>query len=248
MVKNKVTIITATYNSAQTIADTLQSVAQQKGVEVEHLIIDGGSKDNTAKIVQQFPKVKWHSEPDQGLYDAMNKGLQKAQGDIIGILNSDDFYPDDQVLSDVLKQFQDPLIDAVYGDLHYVDPLDTQKIVRRWKSGIFRPNAFRYGWMPPHPTFFVRRRVYEQYRHFNLTFRTSADYELMLRFLHKHKIQVAYLPRVLVKMRVGGLSNSSFQHRLKANREDRRAWAVNGLKVPFYTTWLKPLRKLRQWL
>lgn len=244
----KISIITATYNSAQTIAGTLQSVAEQTEVKVEHLVIDGVSKDGTKGIVQKYPNVEWYSEPDQGIYDAMNKGLQKATGDIIGILNSDDFYADDQVLRDVLQQFEDPLIDAVYGDLDYVDPIDTSKVIRHWHAGAYRPNAFRYGWMPPHPTFFVRRRVYEQYGDFNLTFRTSADYELMLRFLHRHKIQVAYIPRVLVKMRTGGLSNSSFRHRLKANQEDRRAWTVNGLHVPFYTTWLKPLRKLGQWL
>ncbi|MEM6380797.1 MAG: glycosyltransferase family 2 protein [Bacteroidota bacterium] len=244
----KVSIITASHNSAQTIADTLQSVAAQKEVSVEHLIIDGASKDETQKIVEQYAFAKWHSEPDRGIYDAMNNGIQKASGEIVGILNSDDFYADDQVLSDVLKQFEDPSINAVYGDLDYVDHRDINKITRRWRSGQFHPNAFKMGWMPPHPTFFVRRQIYEQYGTFNLSFQTAADYELMLRFLHKHKIQVAYIPRVLVKMRTGGLSNSSFQHRLRANQEDRRAWAINDLKVPFYTTWLKPLRKLGQWL
>ena len=244
----KISIITASYNSAATIRDTLQSVASQQGVQVEHLIQDGGSTDATPDIVAKYPQAQWHTEPDQGIYDAMNKGIARASGDIIGILNSDDFYPELDVLVAVAEQFQNPAVMAVYGDLDYVDAADTDRVVRRWRSGAFRQNAFLYGWMPPHPTFFVRREVYEQYGTFDLRLRSAADYELMLRFLHKHQIKTTYLPRVLVKMRTGGASNASWRHRLRANREDRLAWRLNGLQPYFFTTILKPLRKLKQWL
>jgi len=208
---------------------------------------DGGSQDDTVTIARAY-QANCISEGDKGLYDAMNKGIQRASGDIVGILNSDDFYAGDQVLVRVQEAFQDPNIKAVYGDLDYVDPEDTGKVIRKWRSGPYERDRFRYGWMPPHPTFFVRRELYDQYGLFDLSFRTSADYELMLRFLYKHRVPAVYLPKVLVKMRAGGVSNSSFRHRLYANKEDRRAWEVNGLKPHFFTTWLKPVRKLGQWI
>lgn len=241
-----ISIITASYNSANTIRDTLHSVASQQDVQVEHLIQDGGSTDGTPDIVAEYPAVKWQSEPDRGLYDAMNKGIARASGDLIGILNSDDFYPAPDILATVAKRFQDPTVLAVYGDLDYVAAQDTDRVVRRWRAGALRQKAFLYGWMPPHPTFFVRKQVYEQYGDFDLRLRSAADYELMLRFLHKHNIKVAYLPRVLVKMRTGGASNASWWHRLRANREDRLAWELNGLRPCFFTTILKPLRKVKQ--
>lgn len=244
----KISIITASYNSAVTIRDTLQSVANQQGVEVEHIVQDGGSTDGTAAIVAQFPGTQWYSEPDQGIYDAMNKGIDRTNGEIIGILNSDDFYPAADILAAVAQKFEDPQVEAVYGDLDYVDAQDITRVVRRWRSGAFRQKSFLYGWMPPHPTFFVRREVYEKYGGFDLRLRSAADYELMLRFLHKHKIRVAYLPKVLVKMRTGGASNASWQQRLRANREDRLAWRLNGLRPYFFTTILKPLRKLNQFI
>lgn len=240
-------IITPTFNSAATLSDTCRSIRSQLGVAVEHLVQDGGSKDHTIAIAQDF-EAHCRSEPDQGLYHAMNKGIQRATGDIIGILNSDDFYADDQVLARVQEAFSDPEVQAVYGNLDYVDPVDTGKVIRKWRSGRYHHSRFRYGWMPPHPTFFVRRALYERYGDFDLSFRTSADYELMLRFLYKHRVQAVHIPEVLVKMRAGGVSNSSFRHRLRANREDRRAWEVNGLKPHFFTTWLKPVRKLGQWI
>lgn len=243
-----VSIITVSHNAVATIRDTLESVASQQGVEVEHIIQDGGSTDGTAAIVAQYPGVFWQSEADQGLYDAMNKGIARAKGDIIGILNADDFYSDAHILAMVVEAFHTPSIQAVYGDLDYVDARDTDRVVRRWRSGAFRQKAFLYGWMPPHPTFFVRKQVYAQYGTFNLQFCQAADYELMLRLLYKHKIRVFYLPYVLVKMRSGGISNASWRHRLRANREDQLAWKVNGLKPYFFTRMLKPLRKLGQFI
>jgi len=243
-----ISIITPTFNSAATLRDTLDSVASQTYRPIEHLIADGGSKDATLAIIAEYPDTRCASEPDKGLYDAMNKGIARAQGEVVGILNSDDFYAHEEVLARVMQLFQDPAIDAVYGDLHYVHPEHTHKIVRRWRSGPYRHAAWRRGWMPPHPAFFVRRRFYELYGLFDTSFRSAADYELMLRFGYKHRLRLAYLPDVLVKMRTGGASNASWRHRLRANREDRRAWAVNDLHCPFYTPWMKPLRKLGQWI
>ncbi|MCF1716403.1 glycosyltransferase [Flavihumibacter sp. RY-1] len=244
-----VTIITATYNSAATLADTLESVASQTYPRIEHLIIDGVSIDDTAAIIARYPHVaRFVSEPDKGLYDAMNKGIKLASGDIIGILNSDDFYADNRVIEKIVELFQNPDTLAVYADLQYVDAEDTSKVIRYWKAGTYDQQAFYYGWMPPHPSFFVRKQLYEQCGVFNTSFRHSADYELMLRFLLRYNAPAAYLPQVVVKMRMGGQSNASFRNRWKANREDRRAWTVNGLTPYFFTIPLKPFRKIGQFL
>lgn len=243
-----ISIITATYNSASTLRGTLESVLEQ-GVGAEQIIIDGGSKDQTMEIVTSYPHIdKWVSEPDRGIYDAMNKGIAMASGEVIGILNSDDFYADERVLSRVAEVFTDPRVDSCYGDLKYVHPLDTTKVTRNWKSGSFSREAFFWGWMPPHPTFFVRRSVYEKYGCFNLELGSAADYELMLRFLVKHRISTVYISEVLVKMRAGGASNLSLKNRLKANRMDHKAWYVNELRPYPWTSVMKPLRKIGQFL
>ena len=243
----KISVITATYNSAATVRDTLNSIANQDYPDIEHIIVDGASKDNTLQIVKEFPHVSnVLSEKDNGIYDAMNKGIRLASGEIVGILNSDDLYISDEVLSKVASVFEDRSIDAVYGDLQYVQSHDTNAITRTWKAGVFKKKYFYYGWMPPHPTFFVRRRVYEKVGLFNTSLRSAADYELMLRLLLKHGIRVKYIPEVLVKMRTGGMSNASFQNRMKANKEDRLAWKLNDLHPYFFTLYLKPLRKVFQ--
>jgi glycosyltransferase len=241
-----ISIITATFNSASTLRDCLTSVSSQH-ITAEHLIIDGVSTDKTLSIVNSYPHIaKTISEPDRGIYDAMNKGIALATADVIGILNSDDFYADRDVLAKVAQVFTKDGVDSCYGDLVYVDPANISRITRVWKSGPFHINNFFWGWMPPHPTFFVRRTVYEKYGMFNLNLGSAADYELMLRFLVKHKITMAYIPEVLVKMRAGGVSNVSLRNRLKANRMDRKAWEVNGLEPFPWTTCLKPLRKIGQ--
>ena len=243
-----VSIITATYNSALTLRDSLQSVAKQSYAHIEHIIIDGASKDATLDIVNAFPHIaQVHSEKDQGIYDAMNKGIAHATGDIIGILNSDDFYVDELVIQDIVSVFENSNCDVVYADLQYVDREHTDKIIRTWKSGTMQQHSFLYGWMPPHPTVFVRRKVYEQYGAFNLALKSAADYEFMLRVLYKEKCPVAYLPKTIVKMRDGGKSNQSIQNRIRANREDKKAWALNGLQPYFFTLLLKPARKLIQY-
>lgn len=245
----KISIVTATYNSAATVRDTLTCIAEQEYQNIEHIIVDGVSKDNTLEIVSGFSHVqKVISEKDKGIYDAMNKGLLAATGEVIGILNSDDFYSHPQVLSKVAAAFADPAIQCVYSDLQYVHPVETNKVVRTWKAGKFKRKNFYYGWMPPHPTFFVRKEVYEQVGLFNINLRSAADYELMLRILLKYEVCVGYIPEVLVKMRAGGMSNASIKNRIKANREDALAWKLNGMQPYFFTVVLKPLRKVTQFL
>ena len=243
-----ISIITATYNSAKTVRDTLESVRHQTYPRVEHIIVDGLSRDNTLDIVKAYPHVsKCISEADKGIYDAMNKGVALATGDIVGILNSDDMYQDSTVLARVMEAFVNDHCDAVYGDLVYVDPEQTAKVRRYWKSGYYNPGSFRWGWMPPHPTFFVRRSLYERFGVFRTDFKTAADYELMLRFIHRHGAKLSYVPKVLVRMRDGGASNQTFASRLKANKEDRRAWEVNAIDPYWFTLYLKPLRKIGQY-
>jgi glycosyltransferase involved in cell wall biosynthesis len=242
-------IITATFNSSATVRDTLESVASQDYKAVEHIIIDGLSKDQTLSIVKEFEHVSAiFSEGDKGIYDAMNKGINKCGGDIVGILNSDDFYFDNHVLSRVAEVFERTGCDAVYGDLIYIDQVNTSKVIRYWKSGSYRPGSFKWGWMPPHPTFFVKRELYEKWGSFNLQLKTSADYELMLRLIHKYKIKLEYIPSVLVKMRMGGVSNISLSNRLRANKEDKLAWAINNLRPFWFTLYLKPLKKITQFI
>jgi len=245
----KISIITATFNSASTVRDTLTCIGRQGHPDIEHIIVDGGSTDRTLELVAEFPHVsRVVSGKDKGIYDAMNKGIGLATGDVIGILNSDDVYTDDEVLSDVARAFVDPDVMTVYADLQYVDSADLEKIRRHWRSGPFKPANFYFGWMPPHPTFFVRREVYERAGVFNLSIRSAADYELMLRILLKHRVPAYYIPRVIVKMRAGGMSNASLLNRLRGNKEDRMAWKLNGLKPYFFTLYLKPLRKIHQFI
>lgn len=246
----KISVITTTYNSASTIEDTIKSVIEQDYVNVEYIIVDGLSKDNTLEIVNKYKdKIsKIISEKDNGIYDALNKGIAAASGDIIALLHSDDFFINKTVLSKVAAKFEESGADSVYADLYYVDQSNTNKIVRKWVSGKYKHGMFLNGWMPPHPAFFVKKSCYEKYGVFNLQFQSAADYELMLRFLHKHKISTAYINEYLVKMRTGGKSNASVKNRVKANQEDREAWTVNGLKPRFYTLTIKPLRKIIQFI
>ena len=246
-----ISIITATFNAETVLKRAIQSVSSQINVQdIEHIIIDGQSTDGTLDIIKEQKKYisQWTSEKDKGIYDAMNKGIKMASGDIIGILNSDDFYTSNTILSKVLSIFEDPTIDACYGDLVYVDNQNTNLVIRYWKAGIYTSSRFYHGWMPPHPTFFVRRSIYEKYGLFNLSLGSAADYELMLRFLYKNKIKVSYIPETLVKMRVGGISNASLSNRIKANIMDRKAWKINNLKPYPWTLLAKPLRKIKQWM
>lgn len=240
-------VITVCYNSGATISDTLASVAAQSYQAIEHLIVDGGSTDDTLSVVRRFPHVgPVISEPDKGLYDAMNKGIDRAAGEVIGLLNSDDFYTDPNVLAAVMARFENPAVMAVYGDLQYVDAIDTNRTVRNWVAGEIPTSRLSRGWMPPHPAFFVRSSVYERYGRFDLSYRIGADVEFMLRVLARHRVPTVYLPRVLVKMRIGGLSNRSWANRLQLLREFHRAYIANEPDYRFYTIPLRILTKIPQ--
>ena len=235
----KISIITATYNSAKTVRDTLESVLSQTFKDYEYIIKDGGSKDATLEIVREYePKfegrMKIVSERDKGIYDAMNQGFQMAQGEILMLINSDDLLARPDVFQMVVDKFeQNPEADCVYGDLYYVAQDDITRIVRRWKTGAQKP--FRRGWLPAHPTFYVRREVYEKYGYFNLSYPLAADFELMLRFVEAHGIKLVYLPEYLVRMRLGGATSKNLKNIYKQDVECIRAFKENGLKSnPFY--------------
>jgi glycosyltransferase len=246
----KISVITVCLNAQGTIADTLHSIARQNYPDVEHIIVDGGSTDATMEVVKfvSTGTARFTCERDKGIYDAMNKGIASATGDVIGFLNADDVYADNQVLSRVAAMFDDPSVDACYGDLVYVAADDTTKVVRTWRSGDFARNKMFSGWMPPHPTFFVRRSCYAQNGGYRIDMGSAADYELMLRYILCCRIKVAYLPHTLVSMRTGGISNANFQSRIRAHLMDWKAWFVNGLFPYPWTLPLKLLRKLPQWL
>lgn len=246
----KVSIITISFDSAETLQDTIQSVAIQSYPDIEYIIIDGGSTDGTLDIINKNSDIisTWVSEPDKGIYDAMNKGIRMATGDIIAIMNSDDFYVHADVISQVVERFRKSGADSVYGNIQYIDRHEPTKVIRNWVSGHYQRQKFLMGWMPPHPAFFVKRNIYHTYGNFDTRLKTSADYELMLRFLYKHKISSHYLPELLVYMRTGGASNQSWKKRIAANFEDRRAWKLNGLRPYFFTALLKPLRKIKQFI
>lgn len=244
-----ISIITVALNSAEYIEDCIKSIISQDYKDVEYVVIDGGSSDGTIEIINKWRPSNsiFLSEPDSGFYDALNKGIQMATGDVIGILNADDMYANNCVLGKVAACLDEGVTDSCYGDLVYVDPIDTDHVRRYWHAGSYGAKSFLQGWMPPHPTFFVRREVYERLGGFNLELGTAADYELMLRFLFKHKISISYIPDVLVKMRMGGQSNATLLRRLAANRMDRKAWKVNDLKPYPWTLLLKPLSKIGQY-
>jgi len=249
MLKNpKISIVTVSFNSQSTIKHTIDSVSSQTYKNKEYILIDGASQDWTLDILD-FKKDEidnFVSETDDGIYDAMNKGIKAATGDIVGILNSDDFYYNQDVLSKVAKVFEETNCDCLYGDLIFVNKGDARKIVRYWKSGKFEKNLMTKGWMLPHPTFFVKKEIYQKYGLYNTSLKSAADYEMILRLLHKEKIIVEYIPEILIKMRVGGESNASIWNRLKGNNQDNIAWDINGLKKPPFIRFIKPFRKISQ--
>lgn len=233
----KITVITVAYNAAATIAETIRSVAAQDYPKVEHIVIDGASLDGTAEIARRTPGrvSRLVSEPDDGLYDAMNKGLALATGDVVGFLNADDVYAHSGVLNRVAESLSNANVDACYADLVYVAPSDPHRIVRYWRSRPYEDGLFEKGWMPAHPTFYVHRSVYERLGGFDLAYKRQADFELTMRLMRVHKIRTVYVPEVWVRMRSGGLSNSSIIGVLKGNWEAYRACRAHGLRVtPFF--------------
>lgn len=239
----KISIVTPTYNSASTLPDTLNSILDQTYTDYEVIIVDGGSKDDTKKIAESFKprfgdKMVWHQGHDRGLYDAMNIGVSLAKGELVGVLNSDDFYASPDVLQAVAAGCRKR--EAVYGDLEFVLPNDTSKVVRFWKGSQYSPGAFFRGWHPAHPTFYTYRKFFEQYGGFDINLNVSADFELMLRFLERNHISSLYIPMVMVRMRIGGESNGSLKKIFEGNKNILKAFRKNGFKVsPFY-----PVRRL----
>ena len=236
----KISIITVCYNSGKTIEDTFKSVQSQSYKDIEYIVIDGGSKDNTLELINQYKEIIDYtvSEKDNGLYDAMNKGIKKATGDVIGFLNSDDLFCDDMAVEKVMNFFnENSKIDSVYADIYYVDQNNTDKIVRKWITG--KQKTFKKGWHPAHPTLYIKKKVYNQYGGFNLKFKLASDFEIMLRFIEKYKISTIYLPEPLIKMRLGGETNKSVENIFRQNKECIKAFKDNDLKVnsvmyPFY--------------
>ncbi len=242
----KISIITATYNSEAHIADCVKSVNSQTYDDIEHIIIDGASKDNTLEIVKNIPNrvVKIVSEPDRGIYDAMNKGINLATGDVIGILNSDDFFTSNDVIETVVNAFNNNDIEALYGDVHFVDPNDLNKCVRYYSSAIFKPSLFRFGFMPAHPSFYMKRECYEKHGLYSLDYRIAADYDLLIRYLYKEKINYKYLKKDFVTMRTGGVSTENFNSRVTLNREIVKACKRYGISTNMFLLSLKYFYKI----
>lgn len=243
----KISIITSVFNNEATIRDAIESVISQTYPDIEYIIIDGGSKDGTIEIIKEYSHVITHfiSEPDRGIYDGLNKGLGLATGDIIGFLHSDDLYPDNTTISTIMQAFADN-IDGVYGDLVYTSKNDISKILRYWKSKPFSPKLLKYGWMPAHPTLFLRRSIYQQHGLFDLHFKIAADYDFMLRIL-KSDLKIDYLPKILYKMRIGGESNKSLKNIIRKSQEDFHAIKKNrigGIEILL----LKNLTKIKQFI
>ncbi len=244
----KISIITITYNSAKTVQRALESVQSQTYKDIEHVIVDGASTDGTKELIEAYAKqhgnVRWISEKDKGIYNAINKGIALATGDVIGFLHSDDMLYSADSIEQIAAAFADPKIDVVYGDLQYCSG---EKVIRRWRSNPFSPSSLKFGWMPPHPTVYVRREVYEQVGEYDEWFHISADYDMMLR-IFKSGYQSQYIPEVLVRMETGGASNKNTRARLSKTQEDYIALKKNHVGAGYLTVAFKQLRKVRQFL
>jgi len=234
------------FNAQNTIERCINSVLRQKFKNFEYIIIDGGSTDNTCEIISKHRNNidVFISEPDNGIYDAMNKGIALATGDVVGTVNADDFYADDDVLNSIAKVFAEQDTSILYGDLDYVDQSD--KIIRKWRSGTYSRGMFNWGWMPPHPTFYCKKILFDRLGAYKLDYGSAGDYELMLRFIHLNNNNAYYLNKVLIKMVIGGVSNKSLTNRVQAMRFDLKAMRDNNIRLPMVTILFKPLRKLAQ--
>jgi glycosyltransferase len=230
----KVSIITATFNSAETILDTLNSLEAQTHQDIEYIIIDGASKDGTLDFINQNSTrvSKVLSEPDTGIYDALNKGVKLATGEVVGFLHSDDFFSYPDAVKDIVEQFESTKCQAVYGDLEYVSKENTDRVVRLWKSGVYSKTKLKTGWMPPHPTYYMKRNLYQKYGLFDLRFNIAADYDSLLRYLWINNVKMSYIPKVLIKMRVGGVSNRSLKNIIRKTREDIKALKNSNIFWP----------------
>lgn len=244
----KISIITVVWNNKDTIEEAIESVLNQTYNNIEYIIVDGESTDGTVDIIKSFGDkiTKFISEPDNGLYDAMNKGVSLATGDVIGFLNADDMLNSDDCIEAIATEFQSEELDVVYGDKIYVDPDDTDKLLRYWKAGEFDKSNYKKGWMTPHLSTYIKRSLYEKYGGFRQDFKIAADYELMLRFIYKNDAKIKYIPKVIAKMRAGGVSNSSLKNILISNYEVYKGWKVNNLSVSPLIILRKPMSKIKQ--
>jgi glycosyltransferase involved in cell wall biosynthesis len=244
----KISLITVTYNAGGTIERCIQSVISQNYKNVEYIIIDGASADNTIQIINRYQNHIHHfvSEPDEGIYDAINKGINFATGDVVGMLNADDVFTDDSVLGNVAAVFKDGRVPILYGDLDYVD--GAGKIFRKWRSGRYSHGKYNWGWMPPHPTFYCRRELFNEIGFYSLGYGTAGDYELLSRFMHKHRFNAFYLKKVMINMKIGGASNKNLSSRVKGLINDFRAMRNNEIRVPLIAVLLKRIRKIGQYM
>ena len=247
--KKRITIITATYNSAATIEDTLKSVLAQTYDEIDYIVVDGGSKDGTMDVVRSYEpafggRMRWVSEKDDGIYDAMNKGIRMAQGDIIGIINSDDYFTSTDVLERMVRAFDDEDVSAVYGDIHFIRDGEPDKCVRYYSSKRFHPRWLRFGFMPAHPSFYARREVFEKAGLYKTDYKLGADYEMMVRLFRKQNISAKYLPMDFVTMRTGGASTRNMRSKLQLIKDDVRACRENGIYTNAAMISLKFLYKI----
>lgn len=246
----KISIITPSYNSRQTIERTIKSVLSQKNVEIEYIIIDGVSKDDTLQIINKYSDriAKIISEPDKGIYDAMNKGIGLATGEIIGIINSDDYLANDSVLADVAAGFAASDVGAVYGDISYFEEGEENRTVRIWRAGEFNEKKLNSGWAMPHPALFVQKSVYNKIGLYRTDMKLAADYEFMLRLLKLYKVKVAYLPKILTRMQSGGVSGRNLKFRMTGWNELKKCWLVNNLKLPPFFILRRVLSKVGQFI
>ena len=247
----KISIITVVYNNEDTISEAIESVLGQNYKNIEYVIIDGGSKDKTVKCINRYKDQLGYfvSEKDNGIYDAMNKGIKACTGDVIGILNSDDLYEDFNVIASVMEEFNtDSELDILYGNLVYVKSNDTKKVVRNWKSKSYYQLFFEHANVPPHPSLFVRSKVYNETGLFDLRYKLAADYELMLRMFKKHHFKSKYINKLIIKMRLGGATNQSLSNVVAQNKEILQSWRNNGLQAPFYLMPLRILKRLTQFI
>jgi glycosyltransferase len=245
----KVTLITATLNSEKYLEESILSVIGQTYKNIEHIVVDGKSTDKTLDIVRKYEHhlARWISETDRGMYDAINKGMELATGDVIGVLHGDDILASSNVIETIAEAFEKNQVDTVYGDLEYVDSNDINKIYRIWKGKPFKRSLFNVGWMPAHPTFYIRRELLKKYGNYENHYYSAADYEFMARYLYKYRLKALYIPKLIIKMRRGGQSNSNMKTRIRANRRDYLAMRKNNIPFAFLVSILKPLSKLHQY-
>lgn len=243
----KISIISATYNSTKNICDCMQSVADQYYPYIEHIVVDGGSTDGTMEIAKSSPSVsKTISEPDQGIYDALNKGIKLATGEVIGFLHSDDLFNSSETLQHIAEAFADKNVSVVYGDLVFIEQQNKDKIARYWKSQPFKPELLNHGWMPPHPTVFMRKEVYEKHGLFNINLKCSADYDYILRVFRDPTLKIVYLPEIITKMRMGGMSTGGLKNLINKKKEDYWVLKQNKIPHPLWTLGCKNFSKIPQ--